>query len=56
MDLNIKKLAYNLVNYSIELKKGEKVLIDAIGIPNDLPIAIVEEADGTGEFLREIEN
>ena len=48
MDFDIKKLAYNLVNYSCSLKKGEKVLIDAIGIPTDLPIAIVEEVYKVG--------
>jgi len=58
MDNNIKKLAYNLVNYSIDLKKGEKVLIDAIGIPNDLPIAIVEEVYKIGAipFVNIIDN
>lgn len=47
---DIKKLAHNLVNYSCALKKGEKVLIDAIGVPNDLPIAIVEEAYKVGAY------
>ncbi len=47
---DIKKLAHNLVNYSCSLKKGEKVLIDAIGVPNDLPIAIVEEAYKVGAY------
>lgn len=47
---DIKKLAHNLVNYSCALKKGEKVLIDAIGVPNDLPIAIVKEAYKVGAY------
>ena len=47
---DIKKLAHNLVNYSCALKKGEKVLIDAIGVPNDLPIAIVEETYKVGAY------
>lgn len=47
---DIRKLAHNLVNYSCALKKGEKVLIDAIGVPNDLPVAIVEEAYKVGAY------
>ena len=35
-DLRIIKLAKNLVNYSCAVKKGEKVMIEAFGIPNDL--------------------
>lgn len=47
---DIRKLAHNLVNYSCALKKGEKILIDAIGVPNDLPVAIVEEAYKVGAY------
>ena len=45
MDPRIITLAKNLVNYSCRLKKGEKVWIDAIGVPHDLPIAIVAECN-----------
>ena len=45
MDEQICKLAKNLVNYSCSLEKGEKVWIDAIGVPHDLPMAIVEECN-----------
>ena len=31
-DPRIEKLAYNLINYSCSLKKGEKILIEAKGI------------------------
>lgn len=58
MNNDIKILAYNLVNYSCSLKKGEKVLIEAIGIPNDLPKAIIEECYKVGAipFVNIIDN
>ena len=49
-DLRIQKLAYNLINYSCSLKKGEKVLIEAFGIENDLVKALVEEARKIGAY------
>jgi len=48
VDERIKKLAHGLVNYSCAVKKGEKVLIEAIGIDSSLPIAIVEEVYKAG--------
>jgi len=58
MNSEIKKLAFNLVNYSCSLKEGEKVLIEAIGIDNTLPIAIVEEVYKVGAipFVNIIDN
>lgn len=43
-DPRISKLANNLINYSLKLKKGEKVLIENFGIQRELVKAIVEEA------------
>lgn len=44
MDLRIVKLAKNLVNYSCEIKKNEKVLIECIGISCfDLVKALIRE-------------
>lgn len=49
MDQRIKQLAKNLIGYSVELKKGEKVLIEAIGT-NTFPLvdALIEEATRIG--------
>lgn len=44
MDPRITKLAKNLINYSTKLKKGEKVLIEAFDIPDELIIALIKEA------------
>ena len=49
-DPRIRKLAYNLVNYSCDLKKGEKVLIEAFGVENALVKACVEEARKIGAY------
>ena len=49
-DKRISKLAYNLINYSCALKKGEKVLIEAFGVDNALVNACVEEAEKIGAF------
>jgi aminopeptidase len=40
-DTRYATLADNLVRYSISLKKGERVLIDAFDIPDDMVIAMV---------------
>ena len=44
-DIRIEKLAYNLVNYSCKLKKGENVLIKVYGEgeERDLVMAIIQE-------------
>lgn len=49
-DERIKKLAKNLVNYSCDLKKGEKVLIEAKGIDYMLVNEIVKETFKVGAF------
>ncbi len=48
VDDRIVKLAKTLVHYSCDLKKGEKVLIEAKGIDYMLVNAIVKEAYGVG--------
>ena len=47
-DLRINALAKGLINYSCELKKGEKVLIEAKGIDYMLINALVREAYNVG--------
>ncbi len=42
LDERITTLAKGLVNYSCRVQRGEKVLIEAIGIDNALPIALVK--------------
>jgi len=44
MDPRYEKLAANLVNYSISLKKGEQVLIDAYDVPDAMVVALVRAA------------
>ncbi|RJO63059.1 MAG: aminopeptidase [Myxococcales bacterium] len=49
MDERVRKLAKNLVSYSMRVKAGDKVLIEAVG-PNtfELAEALVEEVYGAG--------
>lgn len=47
-DPRIEKLADVLVNHSTKLKKGQKVLIEAIDIPDALVIALVRKAAEVG--------
>ena len=49
-DPRIDKLANILVNYSVDLKKGEKILIEAKGIDYMLVNAIVKEVYKVGGF------
>ncbi len=49
-DERINKLAKGLINYSCELKKGEKVLIEAKGIDYILINALVRETYKVGAF------
>ncbi len=49
-DLRINQLAKGLINYSCELKKGEKVLIEAKGIDYMLVNALVKEAYKVGAY------
>jgi aminopeptidase len=47
-DVRIEELARNLINYSVELKPGEKILIENIG--NEVPLtkALMQEAYKAG--------
>lgn len=47
-DLRMDKLAYQLINYSCELKPGERVLIENTGIETPLVNALVREAYAAG--------
>lgn len=47
-DSRLRKLAANLVQYSIDVQPGENVLIDMIGSERDLAKALVEEVAGRG--------
>jgi len=44
LDPRIKTLAHNLINYSCELKKGEKVLIESINLEKPLIKELIREA------------
>lgn len=48
VDNRIKKLAYNLVNYSCAVKKDENVMIEAFGIDYQLVNCIVDECYKVG--------
>jgi len=48
MDPRYEKLADVLIGYSTALKKGEKVLIEAIDIPPEMTIALVRRAVAAG--------
>ncbi len=50
MDERILKLAKNLVNYSCDVREGEKVYISAAGAPEDIVIALVREVFKKGAF------
>lgn len=41
MDPRYATLAKNLVNYSVSLKKGERVLIDAFDVPDEMVLALI---------------
>ncbi len=47
-DPRIKTLSDNLINYSCRLQKGEKVLIESIGLEKELVKALVESAYEAG--------
>jgi aminopeptidase len=44
----INKLATLVINHSCALRNGEKVLIEAIGVPNEIVIALIREAKSAG--------
>lgn len=49
MDERIKKLASNLLNHSVKLKKGEKILIEMIGTDcSDLAIELIKQSKELG--------
>ncbi|ODJ57602.1 aminopeptidase [Brochothrix thermosphacta] len=47
-DQRLDTLAHNLINYSIDLKPGEKVLIENFGIQREFVKALVKEAYAAG--------
>ncbi|MDA8441989.1 MAG: aminopeptidase [Peptococcaceae bacterium] len=47
-DPRIDKLAKNLINYSVKLQPGEKILIEAIGLEFPLLQAVIKEAYAAG--------
>lgn len=49
-DPRIATLAKNLINYSVRLQKGEKVLIENFGLQRELVIALVKEAYEAGGY------
>ena len=44
LDPRIRTLAHNLIHYSCELKKGEKVLVETIGPEPALVNELIREA------------
>ncbi|MFS0780526.1 aminopeptidase [Bacillus sp. 1P06AnD] len=49
-DPRIDQLAHNLINYSVKLQKGEKVLIENFGLQRELVKALVREAYKAGGY------
>ncbi|WP_409251670.1 aminopeptidase [Bacillus sp. SCS-153A] len=49
-DPRIEKLARNLIRYSVQLQKGEKVLIENFGLQRELVTALVKEAYEAGGY------
>ncbi|TKC15850.1 aminopeptidase [Robertmurraya kyonggiensis] len=49
-DPRIETLAKNLINYSVRLQKGEKVLIENFGLQRELVTALVNEAYKAGGY------
>ncbi|MGP7818415.1 aminopeptidase [Niallia sp. 01092] len=49
-DPRIEQLAKNLIQYSIQLQKGEKVLIENFGLQKELVKALVKEAYAVGGY------
>lgn len=47
-DPRIQTLAKNLINYSVKLQKGEKILIENYGVQKELVNALIEEAYAAG--------
>ncbi|MED1203165.1 aminopeptidase [Heyndrickxia acidicola] len=49
-DPRIETLAKNLINYSVQLQPGEKVLIENFGLQKELVTALVKEAYAAGGY------
>lgn len=49
-DPRIETLAKNLINYSVKLQPGEKVLIENFGLQRDLVTSLVKEAYAAGGY------
>ncbi|MBW3114754.1 aminopeptidase [Bacillus sp. MCCB 382] len=49
-DPRIEKLAKNLIQYSVQLQPGEKVLIENFGLQRELVTALVKEAYAAGGY------
>lgn len=49
-DPRIETLAKNLINYSIRLQKGEKVLIENFGLQKELVTALIKESYAAGGY------
>ncbi len=49
-DPRIEKLAKNLIQYSVQLQPGEKVLIENFGLEKELVTALVKEAYAAGGY------
>ena len=47
-DPRYKKLAKLLVNYSTELKKGDRVLLDMIDVPDEFTIELIRAVRAAG--------
>ena len=47
-DLRINELAKLVINHSCALRGGEKILIEAIGVPNEIIVALIREAKAVG--------
>ena len=57
MDERIRKLASNLLNHSVRLKKDEKILIEMIGTDcSDLAIELIKKSKEIGEIKPSKEN
>jgi len=50
LDPRIDKLAKMLVNYSCALKKGEKILVEAIDVPHEFSAALIRHAAAAGGY------
>ena len=48
LDPRVEKLAYNLVNYSVRVKKGDKVLIEAFETDSEIITQLVQKVFAAG--------